>query len=83
MDSAVVVTCIWGTFDLVVFKVILMSFGAPVLKWPMYLEFDWLAEERNGLDSGVVVICIWDTFDLSMFQGHFGAIWCIWSQNGI
>ncbi len=34
-DLGTVVTHIWGTFDLVVFKVISGSFGALVSKWPV------------------------------------------------
>ncbi len=34
-DSWVLVTHIWGIYDLVVFKVILGSFGAIVSKWPV------------------------------------------------
>ncbi len=34
-ESWVVVVCIWGTFDLLVLKVILGSFGALVSKWPV------------------------------------------------
>ena len=32
-DVGVVDACIWGTFDLLVFRVILGSFGAIVSKW--------------------------------------------------
>ncbi len=34
-DSGTLVTHMWCTFDLVVFKVILRSFGARVSKWPV------------------------------------------------
>ncbi len=34
-DSGIVGTQIWGTFDLVGFKVVLGSFGALVSKWPV------------------------------------------------
>ena len=33
--SGVVVVCIWGTFDLLVFKVILWSFHALVSRYPV------------------------------------------------
>ncbi len=39
-DSGILVTHIWSTFDLVVFNVILGSFGALVSKW-LYLEMGW------------------------------------------
>ncbi len=41
------VTCIWGTIDLLVIKVILRSFGALVSKW--HATGKRLAVERNGL----------------------------------
>ncbi len=34
-DSAVVVICIWGTFNLSVFQVIWVSFSAFASKWPV------------------------------------------------
>ncbi len=34
-DSWTLVTHLWGTFDLVGFKVNLGSFGGPVSKWPV------------------------------------------------
>ncbi len=40
-----------GTFDLLVFKVILRSFGALVSKWPVTQK--WLAVEQNGLKLGL------------------------------
>ncbi len=46
-DSGGVAICIRGTFDLVVFNVILRPFGALVSKWPVTRK--WLAVERNGL----------------------------------
>ncbi len=33
--QGVVITCIWGIFDLLVFKVFLGSFGALGTKWPV------------------------------------------------
>ena len=35
LDSGVVVICIFSTFDLLVFKVIFLSFGALLSKWPV------------------------------------------------
>ena len=69
---------IWDTFDLLVFKVILGSFGAFVLKWPVTRKR--LAAEQNGVKLGTgreVMTCIYGTFDLLMFKislGSFGAL---------
>ena len=41
---------IWGTFDLLAFNVILESFGALVLKWPVTRK--WLAVHRDGVKFG-------------------------------
>ncbi len=38
-ESGVVVICIWGTFDLLVFKVILGSLIALVSKWPVTQKY--------------------------------------------
>ncbi len=46
-DSWILATHIWGTFDLVVFKVILGSFGAFVSKWP-------ISRKRRVLERNVV-----------------------------
>ncbi len=46
-DSGVVLTCVWCTFDLLVFKVILTSFGALVSKWSVIQK--QIAIERRGL----------------------------------
>ncbi len=64
-----------GTFDHLVFKVSLGSFGALVLKWSVIRK--WLSVELIRLEFGVVVITIWDTFDLLVFKvlfGPFGAL---------
>ncbi len=50
-DSGKIVTHIWSTFDLVVFKVFLGSFGALVSKWPIAPKS--LIVERNGLKFGL------------------------------
>ncbi len=47
VEPGVVVTCIWGTLKLLVFKVILGSSGALVSTWPVTRK--WLAVERNKL----------------------------------
>ncbi len=49
-ESMVVVPCIWGTFGVFVFKVILGSFGALVSEWPLTRK--GLAVEQNGLKVG-------------------------------
>ncbi len=49
-ESGVIVTRIWGTFDLLVFKVILGSFGAFVSKWPVTQKR--LAIEPTGMKFG-------------------------------
>ncbi len=46
----VIVTCMCGTFDLLVFNVILASSGALVSKWPV--TQNRLAVERNGVKFG-------------------------------
>ncbi len=46
-DSATLVTHMWCTFDLVVLKVILKSFGAHVSKWPVTPK--WLVVEQSGV----------------------------------
>ncbi len=52
-DLGVIVTCIWSTFDLLVFKVILGSFGPPISKWCVTEK--WLAIEWNGVKFGTRV----------------------------
>ncbi len=51
-DSGISVTHMWGTFDLVVFKLILGSFGALVSKWPVYrnqlVQWNWVKFEIQG-----------------------------------
>ena len=49
-DSWILVTYIWGTYDLVVFNVILGSFGALVSKCPVTPKR--LVVERNGVKFG-------------------------------
>ena len=49
-DSGVVVIYIWGTFDLLVFKVIWGSFIALDTIWPVAQK--WLALERNRVKFG-------------------------------
>ena len=49
-DSWILVTYIRGTYDLIVFKVILGSFGAIVSKWPVSQK--GLVVERNGVKLG-------------------------------
>ncbi len=46
-DTGALVTHIWGIFDLVLLKVILMSFGALASKWPVTLK--QLLVERNAV----------------------------------
>ncbi len=67
------------TFDLVVFKVILGSFGAiDVSNWPVTRQ--WLVIEKNGLKfrtQGDEEIQIWFTFDLvvsKVILRSFGAL---------
>ncbi len=49
-DLVTLATHMWCTFDLVVFKVILRSFGARVSKWPVTPKR--LVVERNGVKFG-------------------------------
>ncbi len=42
-DSGIVVPCIWSTFDILVFRVILGLCGATVSKWPVTRK--WLGIE--------------------------------------
>ncbi len=49
-ESWVVATCTWVTFDFLVFKVSLGSFGALVSKWPA--SGKRLAVERNDVNFG-------------------------------
>ncbi len=66
----------WCTFDLVVFKVILRSFGALVSKWPVSRK--GLVVERNGPKFGnhehwlYIYKVIWPC----RVQGHFRVIQC-------
>ncbi len=65
----VFVTCIWSTFVLLVFKVILGSLDALVSKWSLTRKRR--AVERNGVKFGtrlVVVTCICAIFDLLVFR---------------
>ena len=50
-DSGILVTHIWGAFDLVGYKVILGSFSALVSKWSVSQK--WLAVEQNGVKLGI------------------------------
>ncbi len=64
-----------GTFDFVVLKVVLGSFGALVSKARNSRRATRIAKRSEICDSGVVVACIWDgcLFDLLVsrwFQGH-------------
>ncbi len=45
--GGVVATCVWCTFDLLMFKVTLGSFSALVAEWPVTRK--WLALEQNGV----------------------------------
>ncbi len=57
------------TFDSSVFKVILLSFGAFILKWPVTRK--WLSVELKGLKfgtRGIGVMSIWSTFDPLVFK---------------
>ena len=56
----IVAICIWGTFDLLVFNVILGWFCALVTNWPVPLK--QLAGERNRVKFGIHVILA--SFDL-------------------
>ncbi len=46
-ESRTLVIHLWCTFDLIVFKVVLMSFGPRVSKWPVTPKR--LVVERNGV----------------------------------
>ncbi len=83
--SGVVVTGIWGTFDLLLFKVIL-EFCVKMAcnsKMPGYT-----AKRIETWESGVVFICIWGTFNLLVFKvilGSFSALVSKWpvTRNGL
>ncbi len=45
LDPRVLIQHMWGTFDLLVFKVILSSFGALVSKW--FITLKRMVVERN------------------------------------
>ena len=63
-----------GTFNLLIFNVILGSFTAFVSIWPITRKP--LPVERS-VDPGVVVISIWDTFHLLVLKviwGSFGLL---------
>ncbi len=49
-NSGIVVTCIWGIFDLLVFNVIFRLFGALVSKWPVTRK--QLVVDQNGVKIG-------------------------------
>ena len=69
----VALTYIWGAFEIAVFKVILESFGAFVLKWPG-LEKGYLqSETERNLGLGASCNMYIGYFDLSV-QGHVGVI---------
>ncbi len=60
--GGVPVTCIWDIFDLLVFKVILGSFGALISKWPITKTTGRRAKRNEMWASGVLVTCIWGYF---------------------
>ncbi len=71
--QVLVVTCIWGTFDLLAFKVILGSFSEFLSKWPVTRK--GLTVDQNGVKfwtRGVVVILYGGTFDLLVFSVIWG-----------
>ena len=75
--SWILVTHIWGTYDLVVFKGILESFGAFVSKWPVSRK--WLVIEQNGVKFGTR---IWGTLYLVRFKVKLWGHSVHFSQNG-
>ncbi len=76
-DLEVVVVCIWGTFDLLVFKVIWGPFSALVsIKMACnWKTFGRRAKRSDIWDSGIALVCMWGTLDLSVFQCHLGVTW--------
>ena len=72
-DSGVFTICILGTFDLLVFSVILGGgggLGKLVSKWPITRK--WLAVEQNRVKFRTCwylyyPVYIWGTFDLKVF----------------
>ena len=78
-DWWTLVTHIWGTFDLVGFKVSLWSFGAVFSKWPitqqqMVLGRKWVKFGTRGVRH------IWVTLDLVAFWGGYSVYL---SQNSL
>ncbi len=61
---------VWATFDLVVFKVILGSFGVLVSKWPVIHH---RAKRIEIWDPTVVVICVWGTYNFLVFKVILGS----------
>ncbi len=65
----------WGTFDHVVFKVILGSFGALVSKWPVTRK--QLDIQHNRVTFGTQGAgCTMGYLSPYSVQGNFGVIWC-------
>ena len=75
-DSWILVTYIWGTYDLVVFKVIWGSFSALVSKWPVSQK--GLVVERNGVKfmNHAHYLYIYRVIWPCGVQGQFGVIQC-------
>ncbi len=53
----------WGTYDLVVFKVIWWSFGAYASNWPVNCKGDCRTAKRSEFGTLLLVIHVWNTFD--------------------
>ncbi len=74
-ESGLVVTCIWGTFDLLVFKVILGSFIALVSKWPVTQKRLAIRATRTEFWGSGGTYHMHMAFFLPFSgQGHFGVI---------
>ncbi len=76
-SRGVVVTCLWGILDNLMFEVVLGSFGVFVSKWPVTRN-GWPCSEQSEIRELVVVAtCISGTFDLFVFKiilGSFSAL---------
>ena len=67
-DSGVVVTCIWDTFDLLVFQVILGSFSALAQNGHNSKTVSRRVKRSEIWDSLLAVTCVGCTFDLLVFK---------------
>ncbi len=72
---------IWATFEPVVFKVILGSFGALFSKWPVTRKRT-LVERNSEISASLILVThVWGTFDLVGFKvilGSFGTLFSKW-----